>query len=293
MSMGVEGDSGLNDDPVEPGKAEMEEGRPASAGAAPGSPPTLSSTARPGKRSGPLGRGCHVDADPKRRARKAEKVVRIVQRLVDPWPGGWALDIGCGAGYVADRLGTLGWRTIALDLADYRTIHSCDLVLSRAESLPFPSGTFSVVVSNHVIEHVGDPAAHLSELHRVMAPGGAAYVATPNRLWVMEPHYKLPLLSWLPHPMADAYVRLLRRGSFYDVFPLTRRGFLRRAREAGLICEDITGWMIAETGDVEKSWLARLLGGLPGPLLRGLSWASPTFAYAMRPPHDDRRDAEA
>lgn len=279
---------------VECGMARTEGERAASAGATVGNPSTLRSVAPVGKRSGPRRQpGCHVDADPDRRARKAEKVVRIIQRLVGRQPGGWALDIGCGAGYIADRLRARGWKTVALDVADYRAVRSFDFIISHAESLPFPSGTFSVVVSNHVIEHVGDAGAHLSEVHRVMAPRGVAYLATPNRLSILEPHYKLPLLSWLPQGMADGYVRLLRRGSFYDVFPLTRGDLLRRAMEAGLTCEDITRWTIAETGAVEDSWLARLLGGLPDRLLRGLSRVSPTFVFAMRPPPADQRDAQA
>lgn len=232
------------------------------------------------------------DADPERRAKKAEKVIRVIQRLVDRQPGEWALDIGCGRGYIAQRLERLGWRTVALDLADYRMARGTDFLLSSAESVPFPSGIFSLVVSNHVIEHIGDATAHLSEVHRIMAPGGVAYVATPNRLSFLEPHYKLPLLSWLPQRLADGYIRLLRRGSSYDVFPLTRGTLLRRAAQAGLMCEDVTRWAIAETGDVERSWLARIVSRLPKGLMRWLSWASPTFVFAMRQAHTDERDVQ-
>ena len=270
----------------------QEEDSPVSARAAAGNPLLLSSIARPGKRSGPLGPGCHVDADPDRRALKAEKVARIVQRLTDPPSGGWALDIGCGAGYIAQRLRAQGWNTVALDVADFRTVRSCDFITSLAESLPFPSATFSVVVSNHVIEHVGDAGAHLSEVHRVMTPRGVAYVATPNRLWVLEPHYKLPLLSWLPQPVADGYVRLLRRGSFYDVFPLTRGALLRRAAHAGLTCKDVTDLAIAEIADVERSPLARLVSRLPKGFIQWLSWASPSFVFAMRRAHTEQRNGE-
>lgn len=216
--------------------------------------------------------------------------MRIVQRLIDLQTGGRALDIGCGAGYIAAGLEEPGWRTIALDVADYRTVHTPDFVLARSELLPFPSHTFSLVMSNHVIEHVSDPRVHLSEVHRVMAPGGVAYVATPNRLWILEPHYRLPLLSWLPQRLADRYLRLLRRGTSYDVSPLTRNGLLRLSEQAGLTCQDITHWVIAETGEVEGSWLASLVSRLPEQFLGRLSWVSPTFVFAMRRAHTSREE---
>jgi len=230
----------------------------------------------------------HVDSDAQVRTRKAQKISSILQRLAPLGSGEWALDVGCGAGFVADYLRRLGWSVVALDIADQRTTSGFDFVVGRAEALPFPSETFSVVVSNQVIEHVVDAAAHLHEVRRVLAPGGLAYVATPNRFAVLEPHYKLPFLSWLPRGLTDAYVRLLRRVDGYDVFPLTRGRLLREAARAGLKCEDVTPWMVAETAAVERSPLARLGSALPESVLRWLSYLSPTFVFVMRRVEIDR-----
>lgn len=272
---------------------EMSDNGPIPTARATASDQKLAAAAPAGRKSGPSRqRGSHVDSNPAVRAKKADKVTRVIQRLLGSRPRGWALDVGCGAGYIAQRLDALGWNTAAIDVADYRTVPTRDLIRARAESLPFLSARFSVVVSNHVIEHVNDASAHLAEVRRVLAPGGVAYVATPNRLWILEPHYKLPLLSWLPRRFADVYVRALRRGSFFDVFPLTRGGLVRLSAEAGLQWQDITAWVISETGQVERSWPARLLGSLPQRLLSCLSWASPTVVFAMRPGHYGQDDAQ-
>ena len=50
---------------------------------------------------------------------------------------------------------------------------------------------------------------------------GFVFFSGPNRLAVLEEHYWLPFLSWLPQPLADLYVRLSRRGRKYDVWPMT------------------------------------------------------------------------
>src|SRR3546814_13212696 len=77
-------------------------------------------------------------------------------------------------------------------------------------------------LSNHVIEHVGNADAqrhHLVEIRRVLAPDGVVYFAAPNRWRLVEPHFRLPFLSWLPHPASDRYLRLMCRGIHYDFHP--------------------------------------------------------------------------
>jgi SAM-dependent methyltransferase len=234
-------------------------------------------------------RRSHVNGDPDVRTRKARKIGKILDRLAQEPSGDWALDVGCGAAFVARHLRQMGWKTVALDLADHRSTSGFDFVFGQAEALPFPHNAFSLVVSSHVIEHVFDPAAHLREVCRVLVPGGLAYIATPNRLSVIEPHYKLPFLSLLPRRMANAYVQLLRRAESYDVFALTRSHLLREAARAGLRCEDITSWMIAETAAVEGSALARIVSKLPDSVLRWSSRLSPTLVFAMRRIEADSR----
>src|SRR3546814_5478078 len=61
-------------------------------------------------------------------------------------------------------------------------------------TLPYSNDTFDIVVSNHVIEHVGNADAqrhHLDEIRRVLAPDGVVYFAAPNRWRLVEPHFRL------------------------------------------------------------------------------------------------------
>jgi SAM-dependent methyltransferase len=52
---------------------------------------------------------------------------------------------------------------------------------SEDEPLPFPEGSFDVVLSFQVIEHVEDPVRYLSEAKRVLTDGGTMLIATPDR----------------------------------------------------------------------------------------------------------------
>ena len=77
--------------------------------------------------------------------------------------------------------------------------------------LPFGDGAFELVESMDVIEHTPDPEAYLRELRRVLAPGGAVLLVTPNRLWPVEQHLGIAGPPWLPVHFADAVFDLLAR----------------------------------------------------------------------------------
>jgi hypothetical protein len=81
--------------------------------------------------------------------------------------------------------------------------------------LPFADGSFDVVHSSAVLEHVGsakDQATFLRELVRVARR--AVFLTTPNRWFPIEFHSLLPLVHWLP---SDTFRDLLR-GTRYDFF---------------------------------------------------------------------------
>jgi ubiquinone/menaquinone biosynthesis C-methylase UbiE len=98
--------------------------------------------------------------------------------------GNHVLDVGCGTGlvtrYVADRVGGEG-RTVGLDPTPfmlqraraastrYPTIEWRE---GTAEQIPFPDGSFDVVVSNQGWQYLTDRTAAFREMHRVLKPGG-------------------------------------------------------------------------------------------------------------------------
>ena len=77
--------------------------------------------------------------------------------------------------------------------------------------LPFADDAFDLIESMDVIEHVPDPMAYLADLRRVLAPGGAILLVTPNRLWPVEQHLGIVGPPWLPVGMADAVFAGLSR----------------------------------------------------------------------------------
>ncbi|HEX7173444.1 MAG TPA: class I SAM-dependent methyltransferase [Candidatus Limnocylindria bacterium] len=231
----------------------------------------------------------HAVLDLESRALKATKIERLLD-LEQMSRSLAVLDIGCGSGGISQHIATrpAGHRVHGIDTVDTRIVkegYTFQLVTGTA--LPFPSEMFDVVLSNHVIEHVGNieaQRAHLDEVRRVLKPSGVAYLAVPNRWRLIEPHYRLPALSLWPRSWRTPYLRLLRAGEEYDVEPLEAGTIERMLATAGFRASRLGVQAIRLTLDIERggSLLARGVRLIPDRLLRPLEPLLPTLTYRLR-----------
>jgi SAM-dependent methyltransferase len=231
----------------------------------------------------------HMPFDAAERRTKARKIIALLQ-AERPLTGAAVLEIGTGTGVIpqtlAETVGPSG-RVVSIDTVDTRIAsEGYEFRLTAGSSLPFEDASFDVVVSNHVVEHVGDRAAqqvHLDEIRRVLRPGGVGYLATPTRWALLEPHFRVPLLSWLPRPLRDRYLRLSRRGQAYDVDPYGPHEIRRAFGRARLQWRDRTLDALDEMARLEAANLAvRLLINGPTWLRRGARPAMPTMIFTVR-----------
>ncbi|HTY97429.1 MAG TPA: class I SAM-dependent methyltransferase [Solirubrobacteraceae bacterium] len=96
------------------------------------------------------------------------------------------LDLGCGEGRFAAELQRAGAEVLAVDVAEEplrraRSAHpALELSLIAADGgWDLPDAGFDVVWAGEVIEHVTDTAGWLSEVRRVLRPGGSLLLSTP------------------------------------------------------------------------------------------------------------------
>ena len=102
--------------------------------------------------------------------------------------GGEILEVGSFPCHLTYCLQRLGYPTVGVDLnpervAAFIAAHGLNVVPCDVESgrLPFADGRFALVVFNEVFEHLRiDPIGALRDIHRVLAPGGALLLTTPN-----------------------------------------------------------------------------------------------------------------
>jgi ubiquinone/menaquinone biosynthesis C-methylase UbiE len=230
--------------------------------------------------------------DRESRRGKAAKIAALVEQR-RPLAGARLLEIGTGGGIItsllAEKVGSAG-RVFSVDVDDLRTVaDGYEFRLVDGVELPYDDDSFDVVVSNHTIEHVGGPDSqfvHLREIARVLRPAGVGYLASPSRWALIEPHFKVPMLSWLPVSARDRALQLSRRGTVYDISPRTRPELLDLIDRAGLEAEDVTIEALRVSAGVEKSSLARATNAVPQSLLTLGRGALPTMVMLLthRPP---------
>jgi SAM-dependent methyltransferase len=226
-------------------------------------------------------RRAHAITDRESRFQKAAKIIRMLgeRRFAEARD---LLEVGCGSGIISNALSEAGQGRLivaAVDVTDNRIEKEGYSFQQVPDTrLPYTDASFDIVVSNHVIEHVGERNAqlqHLSEIKRVLRPGGVIYLAVPNKWRLVEPHYRLPLLSWLPPALGDGYVRATGRGTHYDCRPLSARSAMKLFRDAGLTARNATVDALRATLSVEH----------PGhPLTRFVNSKAPNWLLALGMP---------
>ena len=80
------------------------------------------------------------------------------------------LDVGCGVNKTSGSIGLDNNPRTGADV-----IHDLGQI-----PYPFTDNEFDLVVSNHVIEHIPDVMAFVSELHRITKNGGTIKILTPH-----------------------------------------------------------------------------------------------------------------
>ena len=141
-------------------------------------------------------------------------------------PGDKLLDLGCGFGRHAYEAARRGAVVVALDagadeVAKVRDTFGAMLDAGELEEgkarfgavqgdalrLPFADGTFDRVIASEVLEHIPDDVAAMSELARVLRPGGTMAVTVPR----CGPEMVNWMLSDDYHDVPGGHVRIYRR----------------------------------------------------------------------------------
>jgi len=120
-------------------------------------------------------------------------------------PDATVLDFGCGAGGLVKAYRDKGYQAYGCDVsfkdgADVAVMQkegTIRLIDLQSYRLPFDDGMFDLVVSDQVMEHVQDYSQALSEIKRVLRPGGVCLHFFPARYKPIEPHAYVPLASFI------------------------------------------------------------------------------------------------
>jgi SAM-dependent methyltransferase len=157
----------------------------------------------------------------------------------DPAPGAALLDVGAGRGAVVRPALDRGCVVTAVDAApgmvarlraDFPTVVASQVDVHR---LDFPDDAFDVVTAGFVIDLLSDPVAALSEVRRVLRPGGVLALSTPG------PVPQRDRWQWLVDLAREFYPDVVRENPDGYV-PVDVDGLLAAAGFVGLARKDFT-----------------------------------------------------
>ena len=157
-----------------------------------------------------------------------------------------ALVNGCGVGMYLRALQESVPEVHGMDIegehlrAAVANVPGAPLNLSRGEQLPYADGSFDLILSHEVLEHVQNDRQAAAEIVRTLRVGGRAIIFVPNRLYPFETHGhywrggyhfgNTPLINYLPDilrnrlaPHARAYTRFGLPDLFVGLPVLVRR----------------------------------------------------------------------
>lgn len=169
---------------------------------------------------------------------------------------GRVLDAGCGGGGMPLSLAEEARLVVGIDPAERfqqagvrlgreRGLTNLHFALADGMYLPFPAGSFDLVLSHAVIEHVADAALYLRECARVLAPGGRMYLSTAPYLSFAGAH--LPRLK-VPVPLHllagrriafRAFQFLARHAPWTLKEPANENSFIKAARRGETKHDDL------------------------------------------------------
>ncbi|MHC4905085.1 MAG: class I SAM-dependent methyltransferase [Planctomycetota bacterium] len=133
--------------------------------------------------------------------------------------GKTALELGCGSGQLASFFYKKGVSIIASDISETAIDHARKLYpdvmfqTHSAEELPYEDGSFDIVMSFDVLEHLPNVDQHLREVRRVLKPDGYYLFQTPNKLSnAIFETLKCRSMAWKKyHPSLHYYGQLKHR----------------------------------------------------------------------------------
>lgn len=194
------------------------------------------------------------------------------------------LDVGASTGIIDNTLALKIGRVTGIDIDKTaiayakKSFHRKNLhfAVGDAMNLKFKNNSFDILICTHIYEHVSSPQVLFTELYRVLKPGGVCYLAAMNSLWPIEPHYKLPFLSWLPKTVANIYIKSTNKAERYYESPLNYWQLQTLIKYQGFKINDYTAKIFSSSHQFGYGTIP--LGKLVAPFM---TYAAPTFFWML------------
>ncbi|HJP66259.1 MAG TPA: methyltransferase domain-containing protein [Actinomycetota bacterium] len=151
---------------------------------------------------------------------------KVIRGMVDG--SNRLLDIGCGSSRIVQSLPQAVGLDMQLRKLRWLRAPGRQLVQASLVHLPFPDGAFDAVICSEVIEHIPREEIDLSDMVRVLAPGGTLVLGTPD------------YGRWTWRTLEAMYKKVFPQGYATEhINPYTRQGLREEIERLGLVVMDV------------------------------------------------------
>ena len=227
----------------------------------------------------------------KERDKKAQVIVQTISHFLStPLIQTTWLDIGCGSGGIAAAIAPQVKSIIGIDPDPWprwtefqKKQPNLQFLSESVGHLSCKDDSVDVIICNQVYEHVPDPQFLITEIYRILRPGGYCYFAGPNLFFPVEPHVYWPFVHWLPRKFSIKLMRLCGSTSILDAYSenyWTLNKWLHRFE-----INNAVPYILKHPEEYYKTaWLWKMMSYIPYSTLHALTWLSPGFVFILRKP---------
>ncbi len=153
---------------------------------------------------------------------------------------GYLLDVGCFEGQFLWAARELGWQVTGTEISETvvafaRDTWQLDVRWGALEEVQFADNQFDAVVLRDVIEHLPNPKCTLQEINRILRPGGALYVWTPNfdslTRYLAGPRWGAVIFPWHLYYFTPKTLSQMSRAAGFTPIKMSTRNLLLDFRD--------------------------------------------------------------
>jgi ubiquinone/menaquinone biosynthesis C-methylase UbiE len=155
--------------------------------------------------------------------------------------GAKILEIGSGAGWQANKLNSLGFTVVAIDIEqvselsyNYKKERIHEVIIYDGHHIPFPDAEFDVIFTSNVLEHIPHLVTFEQEMSRVLKETGICIHIVPSpawRLWSIVAYYFVRVKNVVVRKGSENIQR--DAASNQQIAPFYKRLIIRRHGERG------------------------------------------------------------
>ncbi len=154
---------------------------------------------------------------------KAKKTIAVLKDYLNNTDTLTLLDIGCSSGIMTNEYAKFFKKVIGIDIdsnaVEYAKLNlnpsNVEYFITPIEESKLRPESFDAITCSHIYEHVPSSEVLMKKIFELLKPGGVCYFAAGNRFKIIEAHYKLPFLSWLPKKLANVYIKIFTNENEY------------------------------------------------------------------------------